>query len=138
MKTLFPDTELEFELQELYILSKHWLHDISFIEDETRFFKNILNKYLTKRDEFDQMIMLQEANVASLKESILQYLKFLEPHINDETKAIDITLIEKYTNLQDGIKALFETVKITKSALFTCIEEILETGKNTSGIFYSG
>lgn len=42
MKTktnLPPDTELETKLQDLYILAKHWLQDISFMEEELQFFK---------------------------------------------------------------------------------------------------
>ena len=57
MKTTLPDLELEFELQELYILSKHWIQDISFFEDEIRFFKTLF-------DKFPGPVLVDEPNAA--------------------------------------------------------------------------
>lgn len=146
MKPLFPDTELEFELQELYILSKHWMQDIFFVEGELRFFKNILSKYLTlssestaksKIDTFEQKIRQQEINIADLKENIKLYLTYLEPYINDDTRSMDIALIEKFTNLQTEINNLFASVKNTKSELFACTEQALEATESTPATFPS-
>jgi len=144
MKTTYEDKELEQELQELYILSKHWLHDISFIRDEIRFFKNILDKYWTpglqnaelfKMTEFYQKIQLQEVNVSSLAESVQQYLKVLGPYVNDDTKGINVSLIEEFTGLQAEISTLFNSIRNTKKELFTCVEEILDPQKNVSHTF---
>ncbi len=45
MTNLAPDPELENELQEVYMQATHWLQDISFLETETHFFRNIINRY---------------------------------------------------------------------------------------------
>jgi len=39
MKKVTKDPQLEEELQELYLESKHWLSDLHFEEDEIRFLK---------------------------------------------------------------------------------------------------
>lgn len=138
MKTIIQDPELEFELQELYILSKHWIQDISFIEDEIRFFKTIFDKFPEPAEinepnslswEFKRNIILQEGNIDSLKARIQDYLKFLEPFINDQQKLIDLDLIEKFNALGTEIKNLFESVKQTKAGLFTYAEHFMTLDK---------
>lgn len=139
MKTIIPDPELEFELQELYILSRHWMQDISFIEDEVRFFKIIFNKYLDPvlvnehnsiPWNFSQKITLQERNIDNLKLRIPEYLKFLEPFINDQGKMIDLSLIEKFNGLAGEIKGLFESTKQTKNEIFKYAEEVIGSEKH--------
>jgi len=137
MKTILPDPELEFELQELYILSKHWIQDISFIEDEIRFFKSVFDKFpepvlINEPNsiplEFNRKITQQEANIESLKSRIQDYLKFLEPFISDDHK-IDLDLIEKFNVLGTEIKKLFESIKQTKVELFTHAEFVMTLEK---------
>jgi hypothetical protein len=138
MKTILPHLELEFELQELYILSKHWIQDISFIEDEIRFFKTVFDKFpdpafINEPNsvawEFKRKIIQQEANIDSLKARIQDYLKFLEPFISDQQKLIDLELIEKFNALGTEIKNLFESVKQTKAELFTYAERFMTSEK---------
>jgi hypothetical protein len=43
--TTIADNELETELQEMYMQATHWLQDISFLETETHFFRNIITRY---------------------------------------------------------------------------------------------
>ena len=138
MKTQPPDLELEFELQELYILSKHWMQDISFIEDEIRFFKTIFDKFpdsalINEPNsvpwQFNRKIIHQEMNIDNLKARIHDYLKFLEPFISDQQKLIDLELIEKFNALGAEIKNLFESIKQTKAELFTYTEHLITTEK---------
>jgi len=138
MKTILPDPELEFELQELYILSKHWMQDISFIEDEIRFFKTIFDKFpdpttinepASAAWEFKRRIIQQEGNIDNLKAQIQRYLKSLEPFINDQQKLIDLELIEKFNALGTEIKNLFESVKQTKAELFIYAERFMTSEK---------
>jgi hypothetical protein len=138
MKTILPDLELEFELQELYILSKHWIQDISFIEDEIRFFKTIFDKFpdpalINEPNsvawEFKRKIIQQESNIDSLKARIQNYLKFLEPFVGDQKKLVNLDLIEKFNVLGTGIKNLFESVKQTKADLFIYAERFMTLEK---------
>ncbi len=129
-----PDTELEYEVQELYILAKHLLQDISFAEDELHFFKNLLTKLGLNMpaaglglqwELFNEKIAVQEHNITSLKLAIPKFLDFLAPYVNDQKKAMDIKLLERYNGLDDEIRELLASVKTTKSELFACAEGIL-------------
>jgi hypothetical protein len=131
MKTVFPDLELELELQELYILSRHWMQDVSYIEDEVRFFKTIFVKHFDPEIAnelnsiawgFNQKIVQLEENVNSLKFRIQDYLKFLAPFINNQDKVIYLNLIEKFNTLGAEIRNLFLLEKQTKTELFACAE----------------
>ena len=141
MTNLPPDTELEFELQELYILCKHWTQDLAFIEDELNFFKNILKKYEamgaqsdqpSKYIQFSSKIKELAGHIITLKKSVPQYLKLLQPFINDSKKEMHLDLILKYNALQTEIQNLFWIIKKLKNELFTYTEIIIEADKLNS------
>jgi hypothetical protein len=138
MNTTPTDGQLEYELQELYILSQHWLQDIFFMEDEMRFFKNILRKYQEagllnempcKAKEFTTKIREQEQRVDSLKIKIPEFLHFLKPFINDPKKEMGLDFLERYNKLGTELRALFAEVKTTKKELFAYTEAIMTTEK---------
>ncbi len=138
MKTIMQDPELDCELQELYILSRHWTSDIQFVEDEIRFLKNVIKKYLVPGLENGQLPEIefftialdeQEVNIPGLKKRISKLLKFMEPIINEENKEIGIDLLERFTTLEKEMQALFESVKLAKSSLFSVAEKLMKTEK---------
>ncbi|MBK0379593.1 hypothetical protein [Mucilaginibacter segetis] len=129
MNNLPPDTELKTELQELYILARHWQDDISFLEDEARFFRNILLKFDTTPAEsmesvakFRQKIEGQENQLVTLKCAVPEFLLFLEPYIGDNKKSMDLSFLERCNDLQNGLTALFAGIKKTKKELFAYAE----------------
>jgi hypothetical protein len=138
MNNLTPDTGLEDEIQELYILAGHWMKDICFMEDEIRFFNNILCKYssaeltadmILKKEEFEQEMHIQVQNINNLKASIPTFLAFLKPFIGNEKEVMDLQFIEKYSTLADGLNDSMTALKATKSKLFTYAERIMASGK---------
>jgi hypothetical protein len=138
MTNLPPDTELEFELQELYILCKHWMQDLRFVEDEIRFFKNILAKYRSTETEDDQKAKhLQfslkidelEGYTVTLKIAVPQYLNLLKPFITDLKKEMHLDLVLKYNDLETEIQTLFWKTKKLKCELLCFIEELMSTQK---------
>ncbi|RKR83582.1 hypothetical protein BDD43_3792 [Mucilaginibacter gracilis] len=137
MTIVQPDTELEYEIQELYILAKHRLQDISFAEDELHFFKNLLKKYqggaaqtnlVAQWAQFSQKIDEQEQHIVQLKKAIPQFLEHLKPYVADLKKAMSLNLLEQYNGLDHEIKALFAAVKTTKKSLFACAETVINAG----------
>jgi hypothetical protein len=141
METAVPDTQLEFELQELYILCKHWMQDLAFVEDELRFFKNILQKYEAmgaKNDQpsecaqFSAKIQKLEGHLLTLKKSVPEYLNLLKPFINDLKKEIHLDIVLKYNALQTEIQNLFWISKKLKSELFAYTEAIIDADKLNS------
>jgi hypothetical protein len=138
MVSLPRDTELEYEIQELYILAKNWLQDISFAEDELHFFRNLLHKYqvdtsgmipTTREIAFSDKIILQEKNIADLKIAVPQFMKYLEPYIGNLKKAMDLDLLDKYNGLDDQIQSLFAAVRATKKDLFDYAETVIDAGR---------
>lgn len=138
MKTIVQDTELEFELQELYILSKHWISDIHFIEDELRFLKhvvetrlvpNLKNEQLFETADFNKAFAQIEGNIPALKTEISDFLKFVDPLINKPGTTIGLNLLEKFTTLDTEIKTLFESVKQVKKLLFSVTEDVMKAEK---------
>lgn len=132
MSNLPPDTELETELQELYILARHWQDDISFLADEARFFRNILQKYdattaenIESAAEFRQKIEGQENQLVSLRSAVPEFLAFLEPYIGNNKKAMDLSFLERYNELQNGLTTLFAGIKRTKQELFAYAETVM-------------
>ncbi|NHA02603.1 hypothetical protein G7092_02280 [Mucilaginibacter sp. HC2] len=132
MSYLSPDTELETELQELYILARHWQDDISFLEDEARFFRNILMKYddiatesIGTAAEFRQKIEGQEKQLEALRSAVPEFLLFLEPYLGNDKKTMDLTFLDRYNELQNGLTALFAGIKKTKKELFAYAEAVM-------------
>jgi len=134
MNTTTPDTQLEYELQDLYISSKHWLADVSFISDEIRFFKHLVDKYFipgaknehaVEVTDFRKTISEMEIETIALKSKIILYLKFLEPFVDNLKQAIGFDLIERHSQLENEIKDLFQSIKLFKKDLFSVAENLI-------------
>jgi len=137
MEKIAEDAPLDYELQELYIESSHWLSDISFVEDEIRFLKKALNKYLAYTENlqqhettsFTKILALQHLRVSDAKIKIAEFLKFIEPLILHNKTEIGLDLLEKYASLEMEIRSLSEYVRLVKHLVFSFIEEAIKTGK---------
>jgi hypothetical protein len=135
MKTTKQDPQLETELQELYILSKHWTSDINFAEDEIRILKDVLKKHfihfeklqLDEANDFYKMLALQDEAVLDLKRKVSEFLQFIKPLITGSTNVIGINLIEKFAVLNTDIQDLLDTVKQIKKSLFFFVETVMKT-----------
>jgi hypothetical protein len=135
MKTIENDPALTIELQELYLLSKHWSSDIRFAEDEIRFLKKTLRTYthpgeniklLSKREAFNKRLAEQDSNICYLKVELTDLLKFIGPFVNESNKDIGINLLEKFIKLETEIKSEIESLKQIKKSLFSFFEEIMK------------
>lgn len=129
--TTIADNELENELQEMYMQATHWLQDISFLETETHFFKNIIRRYQfdaqaeSRAAEFTNKITEQESRFNDLKVKIPVFLAVLEPYIGDIKKEMDLDFLDRYNALQNELAALFTLVRKTKNELFHFTESIM-------------
>lgn len=140
MKPIVIDPELEVELQELYILSKHWTSDMNFVEDELRILKDILDKYLTKTENlkraetrnFAKILSQQDLIVHAIKAKILLFLKFIEPMVDESKKEIGLDLVEKFIALESEIKSLSAYVQLLRKLLFSLTEDVMREEKNNT------
>lgn len=137
MEIAVEDNSLDCELQELYIESSHWMSDISFVEDEIRFLKKALTRYMVytenlqlhEASSFTKILALQDLHISEVKIKIAEFLKFIEPLILHSKKEIGLELLEKYASLEMEIRSLSEYVKLVKNLVFSFIEEAIKTGK---------
>jgi len=136
MKTITKDPQLEDELQELYLESKHWLSDLHFEEDEIRFLRKMINNYLLpglKNDQlnriesFNKPLLRYDANIPLLKNKINELLKLIGSLINETNKEIGVDLLEQFTALELEMKTLFESVKQVKKLLFLFADDVMKT-----------
>jgi len=137
MKVITNDPQLDDELQELYLESKHWLSDIHFAEDEIRFLKRVINNYLIpgvannqliEIDKFNRELDQQDANILALKNKNTELLKLIGILVNGTDKEIGIGLVEKFAGLETEMKTLFEAVKHIKRSLFLFTEGVMNAG----------
>ncbi|MEJ5995064.1 hypothetical protein WG904_11605 [Pedobacter sp. Du54] len=133
------ETQLSYELQEMYLENKEWSSDILFLEDEMRFFQQLFQKYLespVKQDNAEQVAFIN-ASLNSLQErrnhlkSILDKRKHvLEAMLRDEMRTITLTFIEEDTAIVNEIKALLAADKEVKQELFALIESLKSNTKD--------
>ncbi len=137
MTNATPDTELETELQEVYMQATHWLQDISFLETETHFFNNIINRYQPstavtfRKAEFDAKILEQATRLGALKTKIPDFLTFLDPFIGDLKKEMSLDFLARYNTLQNELESIFESLRMTKKELFHYTESIMTPVNST-------
>lgn len=131
-----PDTELEAELQEIYLQASHWLKDISFLETETQFFLNVIDRYPSpgnvdsRKDEFKAKIEAQYQRLESLKAKIPNFLSFVEPFIGNLKKTMDMDFLNRYNTLHLELISLFDAYRLTKNELFHYTESLMAPKKS--------
>lgn len=130
MTNLTPDTELEGELQEIYIQATHWFQDISFLETETNFFKTIIDRcqpvagVICRNQEFYEKIQLQYDRLEALKAKIPEFLAFVQPFIGEPKKPIHLDFLNRYNKLKNELDEIFTAIRDTKNELFHYTETV--------------
>ena len=127
------ESQLSFELQEMYLENKEWLSDILFLGDEMRFFQEIFQKLITSpvKQNNAEKVEFVNASLTDLQErsnhlkcTINNRQHVLESMLKDEVKMITIAFIEEDTVIVNEIKALLATDKEVKRELFALIETL--------------
>ncbi|WP_133300217.1 hypothetical protein [Mucilaginibacter terrenus] len=128
------DTELEAELQEVYLQATLWLQDISFLETETHFFRSLIDRYELAAANgqprpFEELVSTQQERLQTLKAKIPEFLAFVEPYLGDLKKPMHLDFLNRYNMLQKELSGLFAAVRATKKELFDYTERLLPTSK---------
>jgi hypothetical protein len=139
METVVKDNQLDYELQELHIISSHWNSDIRFVQDEIRILKNALNKYHTSAQKlpvnesahFYKILETQNATAFTIKNKISAFLKFVELFIVDPKKEMGLDMLEKFNAVGTEIQSISAYVKLTKGLVFNFIEDAIRSGNYT-------
>lgn len=128
------DIELESELQELYLVSKHWISDMEFLEDEIRFLKSLVSRYwrfilqsddLIEVQELNIMLMLFEENIPGIKSRIREYLRFIELLVTNKNTVPGLNVKESFNPLRLEIMRLSGSIRSLKSSYFILTEKLI-------------
>jgi hypothetical protein len=120
MTTKSEESELDTELQELYLVSKQWITDLEFLDSELDFLKKLAGHQqpdAVRAEEFAQLTGLAET-YALLKCNIADYLHRLEPLITHSSGNFGLDLVEEYSQLQHRLKEVLRTCQEIRSTVF--------------------
>jgi len=127
------DTQLSYELQELYLENKEWLSDILFLEDEMRFFQNLFDNVLStrvKRKNIQQVEVISASlgeilqRRKQLKAVLISRKENFEKLLKGKAERFGLEFIEHDAAIINEIKSLLATDKLVKNELFSLIEEL--------------
>jgi hypothetical protein len=119
MTTQIEDSELNTELQELYLESKQWISDLEFLQTDLEFIKRLLVKGGDNSEKLIETANIQD-RILQLESSIAEFMQQLELLIIQEVQHLGMKLLETYTKLlyrKEGILQAFNTLRGTVFAL---------------------
>jgi len=127
MTTIIEDNELNTELQELYLVSKRWLSDLDFLENELEFLRRRFKTFDMATNWIDlQEITRIDKKHADLKAHIMNYAHKLEPLITETKQPFDINLIETYAQIETELNRFSEEIQSVKNAALELTKERLK------------
>ena len=135
METTSNSTELEI-LPDLCQHVQHAISDMEFYNDEMKFFRNLLDKYLQPLADKDSIARLQEtgkllSELESQKESVRIVLKGFMLKADDALQQPSLMTDEQLTDLYLEIReqqgAFIRSFRRFKKGLFAIMEHLLQT-----------
>jgi len=116
MEPFTIDKELEYELEELYTISKNWASNLVFIEDEITGLKKELFHSMCPDLQDDTLEQAQELNLkmnrlsfdfAHMHQKLPSHLKMLEYLVTHPGGVLQIGLIESHAQLDIRNRRIF-------------------------------
>ena len=133
MTTAIENSELNTELQELYLQAKQWIADLDFLDSELVF----LNKLTTilplptdRKKDIKKLAGVEKAYIV-LKEEMVSYLHQLEPLITQKNGDFTLGLIETYTHLKSRLDEVLHDCQTVKNSVFIQSKHSLTDGNLT-------
>lgn len=132
MTTVIEENQLDTELQELYLISKHWLSDLEFFEKDIKFLEKLFGRAFSemlKQEGYESIatIMLNVANIenkgVAIKTAILKYMQTLECLIAKTNMQFDLSLVETHAELELEIGRLLRNFRLVKQTIFKLTSE---------------
>lgn len=120
MTTAIEDSELNTELQELYLEAKQWITDLDFLDSELLFLKKLsgtMPVQANKKEEIEKLSGIEKA-YTSLKEEMYAYQHQLEPLIAQKKENFTLGLIETYTHLKWRLDEILHGCQTVKKSIF--------------------
>ena len=129
------NAQLNSELQELYLVSKHWNSDLDFLATDFDFVKKLFGtnvSSLVRKDEFERIadFMIKAVHIdklqAELRIDIAKHLQALEPLINEDDHEFKISLIESHSQLEQKLNQIMIDFNSYKKIVFILAKEGLK------------
>ncbi len=117
----------EFSVEELYVLTTHWLTDITFFEQEITYFQSLITRYFLPHVEEENILLISsisdhfkslESRKEQIKASIIEHQKQLgklldKAHIDNEPQ-----LNALHSNLEGKLFEFIKTLRQVKLEFF--------------------
>jgi hypothetical protein len=119
MTTIIEDNQLNTELQELYLVSKQWISDLSFLEEEFKFLKKRFKETLNAADNLGELdkITAIESKHKDFEFRVQNYLRRLEPLITEKQLPLNIDLVETYAQIESELNQFSDEIQAVKNAV---------------------
>ena len=136
MTTDIKDSELNTELQELYLIGKHWLSDLDYFDADLKILHKLFAKELStliRREGYENIagIILNigdiEGRKDNIKTGVLKFMQNLEPLIVNSDEKINLDLIESHALLEREIASLLHAFQSTRNAVHVLIANVNKT-----------
>ncbi len=125
-------------LQQIHIATHHWLNDMSFFDDETRFLSSLLDKYFIFLLSHEHVNRIQLVNerlkqtgiVKSLiRADVLKHQKNLDTTLKNDIEQREDFLKLEHTRLEEELADLAKSFKSIKHEIFKITEEVMKSEK---------
>jgi hypothetical protein len=117
----------EFSVEELYVLTTHWLTDITFFEQEITYFQSLITRYFLPHVQEENMLLIAsisdhfkslDVRKEQIKSSIIEHQLKLsglldKAHIDNEPQ-----LNALHTNLEGKLFEFIKTLRQVKLEFF--------------------
>lgn len=117
MEALTEDTELEFELQEIYLTGKQWLADLAFMDNEHAFLTKLLAGEKSPARHMEEGLRSAMLEQHDLHKDILHFINKIEQLIVVPGAVIGLSLIDDFISLQTRVGCALLAMKDLKLAL---------------------
>lgn len=122
MNPTIEDSELNAELQELYIISNHWLADLDYFQKDIKILREFiipgLGSIFKELEPINRVIAQVESNRVQLKSDVENHLKLLRLYIHQSEHNYKLSLVESHVLLEAEIGSLLQSFKCVKQKVF--------------------
>lgn len=117
----------EFSIEELYVLTTHWLSDISFFEQEINYFQSLIKRYFLPVVEEQNVMLIQslashfeslDLRKEQLKNSIIQHQQHLSTFLDTSPVENEAHLNVLHSNLEAKLFEFIRTLRQIKLEFF--------------------
>jgi len=133
----------EFSVEELYVLTTHWISDIVFFEQEISYFQSLISRYFLPNIEPENLMLI--TSIAShfeslntrkeqLRESIVEHQTHLSGLLSKSHVENEAHLNVLHSNLEGKLFDFIKTLRQIKLEFFNATKFSGQAKKQTPGL----